>query len=150
MHRTLRHDLILGEETAEGRVTVTDPVANRHYLMTGATVRVLRMFDGSRDDNQVYAALAGIGVHVSDQTFSAMAQRAEQLGLFQGGQPPPVPSHLRGPQRGNLLFLLLGEFDPHRVVDALAPVGRVLFSRMAAGTLLALLAWCVWLVVQHS
>jgi|GEM_PF-3194411 len=137
----LRTDLVVGEPDDDGKVMITDPASGRSYLVSRGTHHVLTCFDGSRTQEDVHAHLTAAGSAVSADALAKMCVRATDMGLFEGATGPvaPLPAHLRGPSRRSLLFFQVAEVDPTRVVTALRPVGRVLFSRPAALVLVALL-----------
>lgn len=150
--QTFRRDLLVGPPTVEGKVTISDPVNNRHYLVNTMTLSVLTRFDGARAPEQIRADLAAAGLRVSPEALDAMAAKAESLGLFIGTTAPNTPdaAHLRGPTRRSIMFFQIAETDPSRVVVALRGVGRLLFSKGAALALLLLVGWAVMVILGNT
>lgn len=146
MMRTFRSDLVVSDPNVDGKVTISDPIANRHYMVGETTLRVLQHFDGSRDVQELLNTLTGAGVVVSQSTLTSMIKQADGLGFFEEveANTGPVAAHLRGPSRRSLIFWQILEFDPDRSVKFLAPLGRGLFSRGMLAVLIALFCWSVW------
>lgn len=152
--RTFRADLNCSAPDPDGKVTISDPVSNRHYLVNSATLGVLRHFDGTKDPSQVLATLTDHGLPVTETSLARMIERADGLGFFQEVQPAfaPVAAHLRGPSRRSIVFWKIAEFDPDRSVQFLRPVGRALYSRWTIGLLAAAFAgaiWVIWINAGH-
>lgn len=131
---TFRPDLSLSP-SADGRVTISDYSANRHYMVADATVQVLQEFDGGRNGMRVLDALGDRGIQVEEGVLATMVERAQGLGFFEETRPnadEEVASYLKGPTRRNIVFLKLAEFNPESFLSKLDALGRLLFSKAAA------------------
>ncbi|MDR2374613.1 MAG: hypothetical protein LBD77_11100, partial [Bifidobacteriaceae bacterium] len=135
----LRSNLAIGV-AQDGKVTVSDPVANRHFLLSTVALTVLEHFDGVRSDEEILSQLVDANLGVSQEGIDLVRTQAATMGLFEDvAAEGAAPAHLRGPTRRNIAFLKIAEVDPSRVVNALRPVGHVLFSIPALVALAGLL-----------
>lgn len=148
----LRTDITISEPSDDGKVTISDPRNNRHYLVSALTLQVLMQFDGTRTQEGIVSTLDEAGVHISSQALHDVLAKADSLGLFGGPSPPQAnaAAHLRGPSRRNLLFFQIAELDPTPAVVKLQSVGRLLFSKGAVILLLALIIWAALVIIENT
>lgn len=137
----LRDDLLLTSVFRRGvlRTVVKDPLAGNHYEFGHVEGRVLRLLDGSRSLGHVRRNVVGEvrGIDLEEATLRSFVEALQRRRLIEDGRASRDEALLdrwrrrnraRPQSLGDLFCWRVPLGDPSRLLDQLAPLGRLLFA----------------------
>ena len=141
-----RRDLVLTEQRAgvSRRWVVKDPVSAKYFMLSGSERFLLDQFDGLRSYGQIQAAFESQfrPLRLRIEQIAEYAARLHDQGLLISDHPGQgVVLRDRGQRQGweefrqsfaNPLALRFRGVDATKFIDAVYPVGRLLFHPLAA------------------
>lgn len=138
-----------------------DHSSGRHHRFTPAAYALIGLMDGKRTVQEIWESVVGrLGGEAPTQTEAIqMLARLHAADLLQCDVPPDAAEifdrheRQRGTQRrrhfSNPLSIRFPLFDPERLLERLAPLGSLLFSRFGGLVWITLVLWGAILAAVH-